>query len=117
VDQNPNSKLPKLLPSNPSNLSDEDKEWSKIIATLDTTKAPTFVVKLLRVYFKGGESIVFPVRDWLKNGEDINYVEETINRWFKINKGTFEGVEIVVDLAKLRETIQPITDETLKELN
>lgn len=65
---------------------------------------------------KNGQSFVFPIKEWLDSGADPDEIDETIVKWYKAKDKEIIGSDFVVNLEKLKETVIPQTQETLKNL-
>lgn len=94
-----------------------DQEWQELIDSVEATDIPLDMLKYLRVHLKNGESTVFPIVTWLEeDGEDIEHVKDVVSLWYKKNEKEILGSDFIVDLEKLKETVQHQTDRTLRDL-
>ena len=93
-----------------------DQEWQELIDSIEATDIPLDMLKFLRVHLKDGESTVFPIVDWVNDGKDIEHIKEVVSLWYKKNETNIEGSDFIVDLDKLKKTVQYQTDQTLKDL-
>lgn len=93
-----------------------DQEWQELIDSVEATDIPLDMLKYLRVHLKNGESTVFPITNWIDDGEDIEQIQEVVSLWYKKNEDNIEGSDFIVDLEKLKETVQYQTDRILRDL-
>lgn len=105
------------LPENEYNLTQqEEHEWQELIDSVHTTDVPFHILKNLRVHMADGTRLIFPVADWLEQGEDLDYIEDRITGWYQKNEDLILGSDFVVDLAKIKDTVTGYTKKTLKDL-
>jgi hypothetical protein len=105
-------KAPRQLPNN----YDDGEEWRQMLEGIDASEVPVEMLKYLKTHMKNGTSLVFPIKEWIESGADIDEIDEAILRWYKLKDKEILGSDFVVNLDKLKETVVPHTKETLKNL-
>ncbi len=105
-------KLPRSLPKN----FNDGEEWQQLIESIDASDVPIEMLKYLKTHMKNGTSFIFPVKEWLDSGANIDEIDAAIIRWYKIKDKEILGSDFVVNLDKLKETVIPQTQQTLKDL-
>lgn len=99
----------------PENSSDGE-EWQKMLQDIDANEVPIEMLKYLKTHMKNGTSFVFPIKEWIDTGADIDEIDDAIMRWYKVKNDDIVGSDFVINLEKLKETVIPQTQETLKNL-
>lgn len=106
------AKKPKLLP----NETNDGEEWKKMLESIDASEVPIEMLKYLKAHMTNGSSFIFPVKEWLDSGASSDEIEEAIYNWYKLKDDEILGSDFVVNLEKLKETVIPQTQQTLKNL-
>lgn len=105
---------PKPLPQ-PDDY-DDDGEWQELINSIEATDIPIEMLKVLRVHLKDGNRFIFPIKEWLEQGSHIDNIDMAVTLWYKTNDGKIAGSDFIVDIDKLKATVQEGTKRTLKGL-
>ena len=95
---------------------DDGEEWQEMLNGVDASEVPLEMLKYLKTHMKNGSSFIFPIKEWLDSGADIDQIDEAILRWYKIKDKDIIGSDFVVNLEKLKETVIPQTKQILKNL-
>ena len=103
---------PRSLP----NDVNDGEEWQEMLNGIDASEIPLEMLKYLKTHMKNGSSFVFPIKEWLESGADLDEIDAAIIRWYEIKDKEIIGSDFVVNLEKLKETVIPQTKLTLKDL-
>lgn len=105
---------PKPLPQ-PDDY-DDDGEWQELINSIEATDIPIDMLKVLRVHLNDGSKFIFPIKEWLEQGSEIDDIDQAVTKWYKANDSAIAGSDFIVDLDKLKKTVKEETKRTLKGL-
>lgn len=94
----------------------DNGEWQELINSVEATDVPIDMLSVLRVHMNDGNRFLFPIKEWLSSGLDINDIEHTVNKWYAQNSDDIAGSDFIVNLDKLRSEVQESTKRTLKGL-
>lgn len=104
-------KQPKSLP----NGHNDGEEWQKLLNTIQADDIPIELLKYLKAHMKDGTSFVFPVKEWLEQGSSLDDIEDIITRWYSAKDDDIAGSDFIVDIEKLKNTVQSQTDKLFKK--
>lgn len=105
---------PKPLPQ-PDDFND-DGEWQELINSVEATDIPIDMLKILRVYMQDGQRFIFPIKEWLDKGIDIDDIQRAVEIWYRSRDDDISGSDFIVDLEKLKQTVGEETKKALKDL-
>ena len=106
---------PKRRRSKRLNLS-KKAQWESILKGTTKDEVPIQVLDSISVNLKDGTSVNIYVRELLKDGEDPQTLEVEIQRRLDEMDDIIQDVDFYVSVPALSKTIQPVTDEILKDL-
>jgi len=90
--------------------------WRNIVKDVDKKEVPIHVLQKLIVNLKDGTVVEIDIKEILTNGADPDDIEEHVNQRLHDLQQYIENVDFFVDIEKVENTIQPITDKILANL-
>jgi hypothetical protein len=94
----------------------DNEEWQQLIDSVDAIEIPLDMLKYLKANMKNGKVFMFPIKEWLEQGANLDKIDDEIMQWYKQNEKDIAGSDFVVNLEKLQETVINQTNITLKNL-
>lgn len=91
-------------------------KWNNIIDSVDKNKIPIQFIKKMILKLEGKKQHTINIERLLAQGLDISQVEEAVSRRIKEIEDQIVSIEFVLDLKTISETIQPETDQLLRNL-
>lgn len=94
----------------------ENQKWEDLLQSVEATDVPIEMLKYLRVHKNNGEKTVFPIITWTEEGVSIDEIKKLVTSWYDEHQAEIAGSDFVVNLDKLKDTVQSQTEKTLKDL-
>lgn len=92
------------------------EKWEHIIDDIDKTKIPITFIKKLIVKLEGRKQKTINIQTLLRQGFDGDEIEDAVSRRLDEYDDTMIGIEFVLDIEGIASTVQPETDNLLKNL-
>jgi hypothetical protein len=92
------------------------KRWQDIVKGVDKKEVPVEVLERIVVKLIDGTDISIDVKQLLTNGEHPNDIEDLLNTKFADLDDFIDTIDFFIDLDKVVNTVQPATDNMLKNL-
>jgi hypothetical protein len=105
----PRSKLKKI------NVSARD-QWKRILRDIEKEEIPITLLRAISVNLVDGTVVNIDVKELIKEGHDPEVIEEMLDLRLKALDHIIEDVDFYVDIDDVVKTVQPITDQILKDL-
>jgi hypothetical protein len=105
----PRSKLKKI------NVSAKD-QWKRILRDIEKEEIPITLLRAISVNLVDGTIVNIDVKELIKEGHDPEVIEEMLDLRLKALDHIIEDVDFYVDIDDVVKTVQPITDQILKDL-
>lgn len=105
----PRSKLKKI------NVSAKD-QWKRILKDIEKEEIPITLLRSISVNLIDGTIVNIDVKELIKEGHDPEVIEEMLDLRLKALDHIIEDVDFYVDIDDVVRTVQPITDQILKDL-
>jgi hypothetical protein len=105
----PRSKLKKI------NVSAKD-QWKRILRDIEKEEIPITLLRAISVNLVDGTVVNIDVKELIKEGHDPEVIEEMLDLRLKALDHIIEDVDFYVDIDDVVKTVQPITDQILKDL-
>jgi hypothetical protein len=105
----PKSKLLKLA------ISPKD-QWKQILREVEKHEAPVSVIQKISVKLCDGTVVDIDVAELLADGMDPNDLEQNINEKLHELDEIIDDVNFFINIDHVAKTIQPATDNILKNL-
>lgn len=90
------------------------QKWEHIVDEVEKTKIPIEFVKKMVVKLTGRRQRTINIKSLIKQGLDTDEVEVAVMRKLEEYDDEMIGIEFVLDIEGIAETVQPATDEILK---
>jgi len=91
-------------------------QWENIIAGVNKTDVPLECIKKVVIKLAQGRQKTLNVHAMLKQGLDLEDVEQILTRYFQENDHQIRDVDFVVDVNSVAKIVQPETDKLLGKL-
>lgn len=91
-------------------------KWESIIDEIDKTKIPVEFIQKLVLKLHGRKQRTINIRSMLNQGFDSEEIEEAVSRKLEEYDEDMIGIEFVLDIEGIAETVQPETDKILRNL-
>ena len=92
------------------------EKWEHIICDVDKTKIPIEFVKKLVLKLNGRKRRTINIKTMFGQGLDPSEIEEIISRKLEEHDEELIGIEFIMDVQEIAETVQPTTDHILRNL-
>lgn len=90
------------------------QKWEHIVDGVEKTKIPVEFIKKLVVKLEGRRRKTINIQSLIKQGLNPEEVETTVMRTLEEYDDEMTGIEFILDIEGIAETVQPTTDEILK---
>lgn len=97
------------------NVSARD-HWKKILKEVDKDDIPIDFLLGISVNLIDGTQVNIDVRELLDQGLEPNTVKTMLDTRFKALDEIIKDIDFLISIDQVAETIQPITDQILKDL-
>jgi hypothetical protein len=91
-------------------------QWEHIISTVNKTDVPLECIKKVVVKLAEGRQKTINVHTLIKQGLELEEVENMLTRFFHDNESIIRDVDFVVDIGAVASLVQPETDKLLGKL-
>ena len=91
-------------------------QWELILADVNKTDVPLECIKKVVIKLAGGKQKTINVHTLLKQGLDLEEVENMLTRYFGENDHQIRDVDFVVDVTAVANLVQPETDKLLGKI-
>jgi hypothetical protein len=90
------------------------KNWQEILGQVEKHEVPINLLQSIVVNLIDGTSVTINIRQLLEEMEDPEYVEDLLQHKFEELDDYIDNVDFFIDIEKVAEEVQPITDLVLK---
>jgi prefoldin subunit 5 len=111
----PKPKKPRRQKSKRLNLNSKD-QWEKLLKEVNKEQVPIGVLLYLTVNLKDGTAVDINVADMIAEGEDADIIEQRINKRIDSLEMYIADIDFHISVESVAKTIQPYTDNLLKNL-
>lgn len=108
----PRKRRPKLKKVN---ISARD-QWQKIVSSVDTDHIPARLLNSVVINLIDGTKVRLDIKELLAAGNDPDELDDNLRSKFKDLDNIIHDVDFYIDLDTVANTVQPITDQILKNL-
>jgi len=91
-------------------------QWEHILADVNKTDVPLECIKKVVIKLAGGKQKTINVHTLLKQGLELEEVEQMLTRFFNEHDHEIRDVDFVVDVTSVANLVQPETDKLLGKL-
>lgn len=91
-------------------------KWQHIIDDVDKTKIPVQFVKKIVVKLEGKRQHTINIEKFLNQGLEPDQIEEAVGKKLLELDDQIVSIDFVLNVQNIADTVQPETDELLKNL-
>ena len=91
-------------------------KWEHILHDVDKQKIPIQFIKKMVVKLRGKRQQTINVEKFLQQGLDAEQIEEAVSRKLNELEDILVGVEFILNVQSIADTVQPETDKLLEKL-
>ncbi len=92
------------------------EKWEHIVEDVEKTKIPVEFIKKLVVKLNGRRQRSINVKAMLDQGFTNDEIEVAVTQKLEEYDEEMVGIEFILDIENIAETVQPETDKMLKDL-
>lgn len=92
------------------------EKWEHIVNDVDKTKIPVEFIKKLILKLNGRRQRTINIAALIKQGFDNDEIEEAVTRKLQEYDDEMIGIEFILDIEGIADTVQPETDRLLGNL-
>lgn len=92
------------------------EKWEHIVEDVEKTKIPVEFIHKLVLKLNGRKQRTINIQTLLKQGLNPEEIEEAISRKLEEFDNDMVGIEFILDIEGIADTVQPETDKILKNL-
>jgi hypothetical protein len=97
-------------------IDDVIDQWELIVSEANKTDVPLECIKKIIIKLPGGQKRSINLHTLLKQGMDIEEIENMISRTFSELGTDVRDVDFVIDIRSVAAMVQPETDKILGKL-
>jgi hypothetical protein len=91
-------------------------KWEHILEDVEKQKIPVQFIKKIIIKLQGKRQQTINIEKFLNQGLDPDQIEEAVSRKLQELDDTITSVEFILNVQSIADTVQPTTDELLKNL-
>ena len=92
------------------------EKWEHILEDVETTKIPVEFIKKMVVKLNGKKQHTIKIEKFLKQGLGPDQIEDIVSRKLQELDDSSVGIEFILNVQNIADTVQPTTDDLLKNL-
>ena len=92
------------------------KKWEEIVDDVDKIKIPVQFIKKLIIKLDNRKQKTLNIQSLVKSGHNPDEIEEIIADKLRELDDEMNSIEFILDIENIAETVQPTTDDILKNL-
>ena len=92
------------------------EEWTRILKDVEKNEIPVHFLKSITVNLLDGTSVEVNITQLLSEGLDPETIEQRLNEQLVELDDYIEDVDFYINVDSVSRTVQPFTDELLKDL-
>jgi len=92
------------------------EKWEHILEDVEKNKIPVEFIKKLVVKLQGKKQHTINIEKFLTQGLDPDQIEEIVSRKLQELDESVVGVEFILNVQNIADTVQPETDKLLNRL-
>ena len=108
-------KKPKRPKSKKLNVGTK-KEWEAILRDVEKHEVPIGMLESMTVNLKDGTQVNIYIKDLLAEGADPDDLKDHIDERLEALDDIIQDVDFYISVEEVRKTVQPATDQLLKNL-
>ena len=92
------------------------EKWEHILEDVEKNKIPVQFIKKLIIKLEGKKQQTLNIEKFLNQGLDPDQIEEVVSRKLQELDDSVVGVEFLLNVQSIADTVQPETDKILGNL-
>ena len=92
------------------------EKWEHILEDVEKNKIPVEFIKKLVVKLQGKKQQTINIEKFMSQGLDPDQIEEIVSRKLQELDDMVVGVEFILNVQSIADTVQPETDKLLNKL-
>ena len=92
------------------------EKWEHIVEDVEKTKIPVEFIKKLVIKLNGRKQRSINIKAMIQQGFANEEIEEAVTRKLEEFDDDMIGIEFILDIENIADTVQPETDRILKNL-
>jgi hypothetical protein len=92
------------------------EKWEHILLDVDKQKIPIQFIKKMVVKLQSKRQQTINIEKLINQGLDPEQIEEVVSRKLNELDNLILGIEFILNVQSIADTVQPTTDELLKKL-
>jgi hypothetical protein len=92
-------------------------KWEHILEDVEKNKIPVEFIKKLIIKLQGKKQQTINIQKLFQQGLDSEQIEEAVSRKLHELEDDITSVEFVLNVQNIADTVQPATDQLLKNLS
>jgi hypothetical protein len=92
------------------------EKWEHIVEDVEKTKIPVEFIKKLVIKLNGRKQRSINIKSMIQQGFANEEIEEVVTRKLEELDDDMIGIEFILDIENIADTVQPETDRILKNL-
>jgi hypothetical protein len=92
------------------------EEWTRILKDVEKNEIPVHFLKSITVNLKDGTAVEINITQLLSEGLEPEVIEQQLNEQLVELDDYIEDVDFYINVDSVSRTVQPFTDELLKDL-
>lgn len=92
------------------------EQWKKILREVDKDEIPIGLLLSIDVNLIDGTQVNIDIRELIKEGNDPDQLKKTLDKKFHDMDDIINDIDFYINIDEIAKTVQPITDEILKNL-
>lgn len=93
------------------------EKWEYILEDVEKNKIPVEFIKKLIIKLHGKKQQTINIQKLLHQGLDPDQVEDAVSRKLQELEEEISSVEFILNVQSIADTVQPTTDDLLKNLH
>ena len=93
---------------------DSRARWKTLLKTVDHEEVPVTMIKTVTVNLVDGTQVTVDIDELFAEGYNSDDIEEMLNSRLKKLDEIIRNVDIYVNIDSVAKTVQPVTDDILK---
>ena len=92
------------------------EKWEHILEDVEKNKVPVQFIKKLVIKLTGKKQQTINIQKFLEQGLEPEQIEEAVNRKLTELDDNIVGIEFILNVQSIADTVQPETDRLLGKL-
>lgn len=90
--------------------------WERILKDVEKNEVPLHCIDRIAIRLTDGTEVCIDIDQLLREGNDPEELEYAINKRLESMEEIINDVDFMISIEKVAKTVQPYTDEVLKNL-